>query len=152
MTSDPSWLDDPALSSKIYNLIRISLPFHIPANQDHIASATNSVLAAIRAAAPAPSPPPPNRGGTEDVAQRETAPSPRPDALATIAEHVRDLAWKATAFGHDASEYEWTTSYLLPAGPLHRLVGAMQSVGETCSLRSGSAPEDAQRIGDPSPD
>jgi hypothetical protein len=50
-----------------------------------------------------------------------------------VLDAVRDLCWKATPYGE--TEDSDVAAYLLPKGTIHRLVGAMQGDGHTCSLR-----------------
>lgn len=52
---------------------------------------------------------------------------------AALDEAVIDLCWKATPFGTENGDIR---VYLVPAGALHRLVGAAQGAGISASLRS----------------
>lgn len=54
-------------------------------------------------------------------------------ARATLAEAVRDVCWKATPTGYREGD---VATYLIPAGALHRLVGAAQGAGISASLRA----------------
>lgn len=62
-----------------------------------------------------------------------------PDRAADRERHARivaeatDLCWKATPYGQDADGY--ITSYLLPAGVVHRLLGALQGAGYPAAFR-----------------
>lgn len=56
-----------------------------------------------------------------------------------IAEAV-DLCWKATPYG--STEDGDTAAYILPKGVVHRLVGALQGIGVSASLRAIEAPEE----------
>ena len=53
---------------------------------------------------------------------------------ARVYEAVRDLLWKATQYGE--TDDGDTASYLLPKGTVHRLVGAMQAIGQSAPLRN----------------
>jgi hypothetical protein len=52
---------------------------------------------------------------------------------AGIVAEATDLCWKATPFGSDEDDH--ITSYLLPAGVVHRLIGALQGAGYPASFR-----------------
>jgi hypothetical protein len=51
-----------------------------------------------------------------------------------------DLCWKATPYGE--TEDGDTAAYIVPKGTVHRLVGALQGIGISASLRAIHAPED----------
>jgi hypothetical protein len=50
-----------------------------------------------------------------------------------LAEAVRDLCWKATAYGQTPEGD--IAAYIVPKGAMHRLVGAAQSAGVSASFR-----------------
>ena len=52
----------------------------------------------------------------------------------TLDEAIKDLLWKATPFGE--TEDGAIAAYLIPAGAVHRLVGAAQGAGISAALRS----------------
>lgn len=56
-----------------------------------------------------------------------------------IAEAV-DLCWKATPYGETADGD--VAAYIVPKGVVHRLVGALQGIGVSASLRAIKAPEE----------
>ena len=58
------------------------------------------------------------------------------DLVARIVTEATDLCWKATPYGSDDEDN--ITSYLLPAGVVHRLLGALQGAGYPASFRRGS--------------
>jgi hypothetical protein len=49
-----------------------------------------------------------------------------------LAEAIIDLCWKATPYGGG----ETVAAYLLPAGTVHRLIGAAQGVGIPAAFRA----------------
>lgn len=51
-----------------------------------------------------------------------------------------DLCWKATPYG--TTEDGDTATYLVPKGVVHRLVGALQGIGVSASLRAFQTPEE----------
>jgi hypothetical protein len=51
-----------------------------------------------------------------------------------------DLCWKATPYGE--TEDGDTAAYIVPKGVVHRLVGALQGVGISASLRAVHVPKD----------
>lgn len=55
-----------------------------------------------------------------------------------LAEAIRDVCWKATPFG--VRDDDSIASYLIPAGAMHRLVGAAQGAGISASFRAAPGP------------
>lgn len=51
-----------------------------------------------------------------------------------VAEAIINLAWKCTPFGED--EEGMITRYIVPAGAVHRLVGAAQGAGIPAAFRA----------------
>lgn len=67
------------------------------------------------------------------AARRHMAYESAGKVLAPLLEAV-DLCWKATPYG--STEDGDTAAYILPKGTVHRLVGALQGIGVSASLRA----------------
>lgn len=72
------------------------------------------------------------------AARRHMAYEAAEKVLRPILEAV-DLCWKATPYG--STEDGDTAAYILPKGTVHRLVGALQGIGVSASLRAIPADE-----------
>lgn len=73
------------------------------------------------------------------TARRHLAYKSAEKVLRPLVEAV-DLCWKATPYG--ATEDGDTAAYIVPKGVVHRLVGALQGIGVSASLRAIQAPEE----------
>ena len=73
------------------------------------------------------------------TARRHMAYKSAEKVLRPLVEAV-DLCWKATPYG--ATEDGDTAAYIVPKGAVHRLVGALQGIGVSASLRANTAPEE----------